>query len=293
MRRLRVTWGLAVGRVEHRRGPLDHGPQQVALVRGGDALQVRDDPLEAGPGVHAGAGQGPQRPVRLLEILIEDQVPDLHDAAAAVVGTADVVARPAGAAAEQVDVDLGAGTAGAAVAGRPPEVLPVAVRLAIQGPDALGGHPDGLPDGAGFVVGRDAGLAGPGGGPDPIGVDSEPGGDELVAVGDGLVLEVTAFLEAAEGEVAQHLEEGLVGVVADLVDVRGADAALHGDDAPGRGLRRVEVEGLKGLHPGAGQEHTGVTLDDQGGAGEVEVSESLEVADEPAPHVLALHKSPL
>ncbi len=60
-----------------------------------------------------------------------------------------------------------------------------------------------------------------------LGVKAETLGDQLPGEADRAVLEVVA-----EGEVAQHLEEGQVPLVrADDVDVGGAKALLHRDRA--------------------------------------------------------------
>ena len=206
------------------------------------------------------------RAVRLLEVLIEDQVPDLHDAPAAVLRATLRVEAPRGQLPQEVDVDLGAGAAGAAAPGGAPEVLPAPVRLLVEGPHALRrarrwrsrGPPNsssgGSPSSPAQVVAHTRSRA-----------DPQVLGDELVAVGDRLGLEVAPFGGAPEGEVAQHLEERVVGVVPHLLDVRGAHAALDGDHAPGGGAGGVEVEGLELLHPGAVQEDAGVALHHQGG----------------------------
>ena len=78
-------------------------------------------------------------------------------------------------------------------------------------------------------------------------VEGEPlgRGEELPGVGDGLFLEVVA-----EGPVAEHLEAGEVALVADLVDVAGADALLVvGEPLAGRDAARRGDTGRGGACP--------------------------------------------
>src|SRR5205807_5535335 len=63
-------------------------------------------------------------------------------------------------------------------------------------------------------------------GPEPVAVEAEVLGEELPGETDRALLEVVA-----EGEVAEHLEEGVVGLVTHLLDVDGAQALLAADDA--------------------------------------------------------------
>ena len=204
---------------------------------------------------------------------------------------------PRGQLSQEVDVDLGAGAAGAAGPGGAPEVLPAPFRLLVEGPDALGGHAGGAPQRHRLLVRGQPGpfLPGPGSGPHPVGADPQVLRDELVAVGDRFGLEVAPLGGAPEGEVAQHLEEGVVGVVAHGVDVvveaTGAQAALDGDHPPGGGPGGVEVEGLELLHPGAVEEDAGVALHHQGATGEVQVPQALEIRDEAPAYFLTTHES--
>src|SRR5690606_4023094 len=105
--------------------------------------------------------------------------------------------------------------AGAGVAHLPEVVL-------VETLDALAGEPDLVdPERLGFVV------VDVDGDPDPIEVDAEDLGDELVRPGDGLGLEVVA-----EAEVAEHLEEAEVAQrptdgVEVVVLAPGSHALLH------------------------------------------------------------------
>ena len=90
----------------------------------------------------------------------------------------------------------------------------------------LGVHALVDPHGTGFVI------VGERGHPQLLGVEAVAalilrGGEQLPGVVDGLFLEVVA-----EGEVAEHLEEGAVaGGLADLVDVERTHALLVGGHA--------------------------------------------------------------
>ena len=67
----------------------------------------------------------------------------------------------------------------------------------------------------------------------PTPIEAQLSGQVLPGPLDRLGLEVVA-----EREVAQHLEEGEVGQVADLVEVNGPEALLHRHQALGRGSAR-------------------------------------------------------
>ena len=202
--------------------------------------------------------------------LAEDVVPDL-DVAVAV--TADGAAGLAAAVLlAAVIVNLAAGAAGALA------VLPEVV-LTAEAEDALGRDAYLVaPNGEGLVVVlKDARV-------EPVGVDADPVGarEELPAPGYGLVLEVVA-----EGEVAQHLEEGAVARgLAYVVDVAGAHALLAGGDAPARGNLLAGKVGLERGHAGVYQQQRGVVLRDEGEAGETQVSLRFKKAQEHLPQLV-------
>src|SRR5687767_760028 len=93
-----------------------------------------------------------------------------------------------------------------------------------------------------LVVARNAWLPLPVGRPDLGRIEAVALGNQLVAEGDRLLLEVAAFFARAEGEVAEHLEKGVVRVVAHLARVvihpPRAHAALDGHDPAGWCQRR-------------------------------------------------------
>ncbi len=215
------------------------GGEQVALEDGADALHGGGDALEAGAGIDTRARQrrgqlagGHQLLLRGRGVvLLEDEVPQLDVAVAALVLGRVGGGAPGGAAVQE---DLGAGAARTAVAHGSPPVVGHA-----EADDALGADADAVaPDGRSLVVvlvDRN---------PEQLGVEFETLDDELPAPGDGFLLEVVT-----EAEVAQHLEEGEVaGGVADLVEVVGAQALLGGGHAAARRLLDAEEVGHERLH---------------------------------------------
>ena len=176
------------------------GPHQVGLVDVVDALQQARHPLDAHAGVDVLARQRPEdlevglAGALAALVLHEDEVPDLD--VAVLVGFRAAVDAVLGSA---VVVDLRRRPARAGDAHRP-VVVGHAAAL-----DALGGQPGHLlPQRDGLVVVEIDG------GPEPFGI--EPVAALILRVGqqgpgelDGALLEVVA-----EGEVARHLEEGVV-----------------------------------------------------------------------------------
>ena len=150
-------------------------------------------------------------------------------------------------------------------------MLPEVVLLA-EAEDPLGRNADVvLPDGSSFVVVHiDGGIQ-------PVRIQSHPfrGGQEFPAPGDGFLLEVVA-----EGEVAQHLEEGAVtSRFADVLDVAGADALLAGaDPVPRRFLFALEP-GLHRRHAGVDEQQACVILGNQREARQAQVALGLKEAE--------------
>ena len=210
--------------------------------------------------------------VVVVTVVIElgkDVVPDLDIAVAvAAHGAAGLAAAVLGAA---VIVDLGAGAAGTGA------VLPEVILLA-EAEDAVLRDADLLvPDIEGLVIVLiDGGI-------EAVLLQAHHLGQELPGPGDGFLLEVIA-----EGEVAQHLEEGAVAVgVADVVDVAGADALLAGADPVTGGLLLALEPGLHGSHTGVDEEQGLVVLGDQGEAGQTQVAVLLlKVAEEHLPQLV-------
>ena len=96
--------------------------------------------------------------------------------------------------------------------------------------------------------------------PQPLGIEAEDLGEELVGPGDRLLLEVVA-----EGEVAQHLEERQVACVVPTMSM--STVRMHFCDVVARGIggRLVTEEvGLERDHPGDGEQQGRVDRDQRG-----------------------------
>jgi len=212
------------------------------------ALDDRGDALEAHAGVHVLRGQRGEGAVGVGVVLDEDVVPDLD---AAGVGAVDqrgplglLLGRGLPRAGAQVDVDLGARTAGAGLAHHPEVVLLAAVddvHLRVEAHRAELRRPQlpGLLVALGRVLLGRIGLVD--GRVDALRRELPDLDHQLPGPVDGVLLEVVA-----EGPVAQHLEEGVVvGVQAHVIEVvvlaAGADALL--------GVGRAGVERRDGSGP--------------------------------------------
>jgi len=173
-------------------------------------LEDHGDPLQAEPGVDPAVLERREPPVGLHVVLREDHVADL-DPPVAVASRAALRAVAADVRPEVV-VDLGVRAARAGVTRRPPEVV-----LLAEAVDPLARHPDlPLPDRERLVVLLVDGDL------ELLRRQPQQPREELPVPGDRLALEVVA-----EGEVAEHLEEGEVAKrLADLFDVGGAEAGL-------------------------------------------------------------------
>ena len=182
--------------------------------------------------------------VLLAIILGKDEVPELQEAVAVAAGLA--VGTTAADLLAHVKVDLGAGTAGASGASGP-EVVVLA-----QAGDVVLGNAQRTPHVVGLVVlGKDGKVQ-------AVERQLELLGDELKGPSAGLLLG-----DATKGEVAEHLEEGQVTtVLADAVDVVGADALLAGDRADLlHGLLALVIL-LKLVHAGVGKQQRRVVGDE-------------------------------
>ena len=204
-----------------------------ALLECGDALDARTR-------VDTRLGQRRQRAVFGLVVLHEHEVPELEEAIAVAAGLAAVGASGAATAmlGAAVVVELAARAARSGRTGLPEVVL------AAEADDALGGHALGEPQLARLVVTGDLVVAGEDRDPHLVGVHLPRATDERPRKLDGAGLEVVA-----EREVAHHLEEGeMARGLADLVDVRRAEALLHARQARARRRVEAEEERLERLH---------------------------------------------
>ena len=202
------------------RGFANEIDEDVDVVVVGDALHHRRHAFETGAGVHRRLRQRRELAVGRAVELHEHQVPDLHPAIAVGVGRARRAARNVRA---MVEEDFAARAAGAGVA-HLPEVVGAAARLVADAHDLVGRQADHLvPEVEGLVVGlvdRDH---------EARRIDLQRAGDEVPGEANRVLLEVIA-----EGEIAEHLEEGVMpGGVADVFEIvvfaAGAHAALAGE----------------------------------------------------------------
>jgi len=194
----------AVGHPAPLRHPVDDGAEGVGGVEVLDVLHDGGDAVKPHAGVDVLLRQGLEHPLPRNRpgavVLGEDQVPDLDEAVTGA-GVRPGLVRGAELGAAVIK-DLARGAAGAV---RPlgdrvrrPEVLVFAEAL-----DALFRHAHHVaPDRVGLVVVLEDRH------PKPLGVETEPAlvGQKLPGPQDRLFLEVVA-----EGEVAEHLEVGVVG----------------------------------------------------------------------------------
>ena len=236
--------------VLHAADPLPHGheaPEHVGLIVVGDALHDGGDALQAHARVDVLLGQGLQGAILLAIELGEHAVPVLQEPVAVAAGLA--VGTAAAHLGALVEVQLRAGTAGAGGAGAPEVVV-----LPQTGDVALG-HAQALPNLDGLVVVFEDGEV------EALCRQAQHLSAELVGPGAHLLLEVFA-----EAEVAQHLEEAQVAAsAADVVDVVGADAFLHGGGADVGGLQVLLLQevGLE-LHHACGGEQKRRVIRDEG-----------------------------
>ena len=223
---------------------LDEVLHQIAVVVSSLVLHNSGHALQAHACIEVAMRQLRHGAVLLAVVLGKDEVPELQEAVAVTAGLAgratatDLLAH--------VKVDLGARAAGAGGTSCP-EVIVLA-----QAGDVVLGNAQRTPHVVGLVVlGKDGEVQ-------AIERQLELLGDELKGPGASLLLG-----DAAKGEVAEHLEEGqMTAVLADAVDVVGADALLAGDRADLlHGLLALVVL-LKLVHAGVGKQQRGVVGDE-------------------------------
>ena len=240
---------------------LDEALHDVAVVVGALVLQDGGHALQAHARVEVAVRQLRHGAVLLAVILREHEVPELEEAVAVAARLA--VRLAAAHVLALVKVDLGAGAAGAGGAGGPEVVVLAEAR------DMVLGNAQRAPDVVGLVVvGEDSEV-------EAVERKLELLGDELEGPGAGLLLG-----DAAEGEVAEHLEEREVtAVLADAVDVVGADALLAGAGADLlHGLLALVVL-LELVHAGVGKKQRGVLRHERGARVELEATLLKEVEE--------------
>ena len=223
---------------------LDEMLHQIAVVVSGLVLHDSGHALQTHARIEVAVRQLRHGAVLLAVVLGKHEVPELKEAVAVAAGLA------VGAAATDllahVKVYLGARTAGAGGASGPEVVVLAQTRNVILGNAQGAPHVMGL-----VVLGKDSEVQ-------AVERQLELLGDELKGPSAGLLLG-----DAAKGEVAEHLKEGQVtAVLADAVDVVGADALLAGDRADLlHGLLALVVL-LKLVHAGVGKQQRRVVGDE-------------------------------
>ena len=117
----------------------------------------------------------------------------------------------------------------------------------------------------GFRVARGVFVSFEAGEIQPVLIDPEPLfiRQEFPGVSDGILLEVIA-----ERPVAEHFEKRAVGAVAHFVDVAGAHAFLHINQAAACRVRFAHQVRHKRMHTRRGKEHGGVVFRNQRGRGD-------------------------
>ena len=251
----------------------DEGAQRVDVVVVVLALQDGGDALEAHAGVDRGARQGHAGAGRAFLVLHEDEVPDLDETVAILIGAAG---RAAGNVVAVVVEDLGARAARAGVA-HAPEI--------VRGRDAddarvrQAGDP--APEIGGLVVLAEDGDA------EPVLRQAELARDEGPGMRDRLFLEIVA-----EGEIPQHFKEGVMaGGVADIVEVvvlaAGTHAFLGGGGAAVRPLLLAGEDVLELDHAAVGEQQRGVVTGNERGAFDDLVVRVGEVVEEGGSDVVA------
>ncbi len=254
---------------------IDDGAKQVGFVDIGFVLQDGGGAFQAHAGIDAGGGQRRATALGVLVELHEHEVPELDETLAIAVGMATAgvgVGAAAGFDTQQggefvgrregvglgmlaqtlfgsaVVVQLGARAGGAFQAGGSPPVIAVSVAV-----DALGRDADIVaPEVIGVIVVEVDGYV------EAFGIQAKQAGAEFPGEGDGVLFEVVA-----DAEIPQHFEEGEVLMVADLVDVGGAEGFLAAGKATAWRRLLAHEEGFEGNHAGRGEEQRGVAGWDQ------------------------------
>ena len=269
-----VSVGLP-GAAAHRR---EQRREEIGVVVGELALDDGRHALEAHARVHAGGGEGVEGALLVPDVLHEHEVPDLEPAVALALDAeagapGGLLGAGEGVALEVVD--LGAGAAGPGVAHGPEVVL----RAELE--DALLADV-GLPEPVGLAVARDAVLAPEDRHLQAVLRQAQVAGEEVPAELDRLLLEVVP-----EGEVAEHLEEGVVSRGhAHVLEVVVLSAGPHALLGRGRAgvvpLLAPEEHVLELVHPRVREEQRGIVLGHERRALHDAVPALLEVAEEAA-----------
>ncbi len=258
-----LTFG--VGLSGERLGLLDDGPEEVGVIVGFHALEECREPLETHAGVHVLGGERLQSIVAPVVVLDEHEVPDFGEAGAVAVDAADVSGHAAFVAGlgATVIVDFGAGAAGTGVP-HFPEVV-----FASEGENVLGRDVGlGAPARGGFLVGAQLALIVlEDGRPQAVFLQAVDAGEQVPGPADGFL-----FVVIAEGPVAQHLKESVMGAIAPhiveiIVFAGDAHTFLRISGAGVRARPRAQEDVLELVHTGVGEQEGGIILRHETGAG--------------------------
>ena len=115
-------------------------------------------------------------------------------------------------------------------------------------------------------------------------IDLQDLGQELVAPSDGFGLEVVA-----QGPVAEHLEEGEVAGIPDLVDVAGPDALLEVGEPSASGVLLSEEIRYQGVHPCGCEKDSRIVLRHEGCGTDLRVAALFKEIDVGFSHFLSVH----
>ena len=242
---------------------LDEALHDVAVEEGALVLHDGGHALQAHARIEVAVRQLRHGAVLLAVELREHEVPELQEAVAVAAGR--TVRASAAHLLAEVEVDLGARTAGASGASRPEVVI-----LAQTG-DVVGLDAEGAPHGLGLVVLGEHGEV------QAVLRQLEDLGDKLIGPRAGLLLG-----HAAKGEVAEHLEErGVAAVGADDVDVVGADTLLARARTDLLHDLLALVELLELVHTGVGEQQRRVIGNERGARVELQplLSKKLRYAE--------------
>ena len=251
--------------------PFQQRQEQIGVIVAFNPLHHGREPFQPQPRVDAGRRQRGLLARRIPVELHEHQVPELQKLARLAPSLEFRLGRhrPPLLTGPHVVVDLRAGTTRTRVGHLPEVVLvPQPVDPLRRDPGHLGPQPRRL------VVGVVHGDK------EPVRIETHLDREKLPRVPDRVALEVVA-----EGEVAQHLEEGVVPRRAtDLLQVvvltPRAHAFLRGGRARERELLLTQEDPLELDHPGVGEEKRRVVGGDQGRTRADGVTPGLEVLEE-------------
>ncbi|MGA2134382.1 MAG: hypothetical protein ABSH50_18985 [Bryobacteraceae bacterium] len=268
----------AVGYAEHIGRAGDDRKNQVRIVNRQLALQHSRGAVQSHAGVDGGPRQRRKHAARIAVELHEDQVPDFDVTVVAGVGKDLVFAARRVGFRPHVVEDLGTRAAGAGIAHLPEIVLFVEAEDAI-----FGDAGDLLPEMLGLVVltknGDVQAILGQG----------EVLGDQFPGEIDGIGFEVIA-----EGEIAQHFEEGeMPAGVADVFQVvmlaAGAHAFLRCRGAVIVAFFETEEGVLELVHAGVGEQQCGIVRRDERRTAHHAVAARGEEVEEALPDVVTCH----